>query len=556
MSLQKPWIGLALVFAAFSPALVSSFHFDDYYMLADPAVTSASGWWEVFRLERTRPLTYLTFWGNYAVGGEGPFGYHLVNLLLHIFVALLVWLVFRRVLPVSAALAGAAVFALHPLQTESVAYVFARSTLLATLFCLLCWLAWMERRYWISTAYFAAALLAKEEAIAFPLFLAVFEYLYRRQAEPDARWRTPFLVMIATASAAAVRLLYAASVTEGSGAAFDLGPITPVTYALTQARVLWEYARLVVLPYGQNFDPDVALSTGWDVATAGAWAALTGVTAACVVYTRKHPNLFWVLGGLILLAPSSSVLPLADLMAERRMYLPMLSFAAGIGVLFAKLDAALHSRAVGDPLRPPGSGSSATGRSVAARLGVACTAAIIVLSALSWQRSQVWRSEGSLWRDTAVKSPAKVRPKLQLARALAAKGPAYEAEQLGLLEQAARLAPDDPDVTTEIGVYFLQHGDASGALKEFQKALDKGADASQGRANRGAALYMLGRIDEAVHDFELALAQDACNFDARNNLILARRNTEDIDAVRRLAVVPDGCRFSGKQKLALEAARP
>jgi hypothetical protein len=550
MSPQKPWIGLALVFAAFSPALVSSFHFDDYYMLADPVVTSPSGWWEVFRLERTRPLTYLTFWGNYAIGGERPFDYHLVNLLLHLAAALLAWQVFHRVLPAAAAIAGAAVFALHPLQTEPVAYVFARATLFTTLLCLLCWRAWIDQKYWTATVYFAAALLAKEEAAAFPVFLVGFEYFHRGDTRLlRARWRAPFVAMMLAGVAVAARLFHAAAVTKGSGAAFDLGTITATTYLLTQGRAFWEYIRLLVLPWGQNFDRDFPLSNSLDFTTLAAWTAAAGVAGLCLLFVRKQPHLFWLLGGLILLAPASSIVPLADLMAERRLYLPMVSFAAGIGMLLAGLDSALRSRFLSrshGPAEPW----------VAGGLGVLSIAVVVALSALTWQRSQVWRSEESLWRDTVAKSPRKVRPKLQLARALAALGPAHETEQLRLLEEAARLAPRDPDVRTERGVYFLEHGDPQRAIEEFQTALEEGAEEPQAMANRGAALYMLGRIGEAVRDFEAALARDRCNFDARNNLMLARRAAGDAEAARQLAVAPEGCRFSKKQQLALEAARP
>jgi Flp pilus assembly protein TadD len=149
-----------------------------------------------------------------------------------------------------------------------------------------------------------------------------------------------------------------------------------------------------------------------------------------------------------------------------------------------------------------------------------------------------------------------VRPKLQLARALADLGTAYDGEQLGLLEEAARLVPRDPDVKTELGVYFLQHGDPGRALEQFQRVIELEAATPQTWANRGAALYLLGRADEATRDFEAALLQDPCNFDARNNLILVRRTAGDTDAVRRLAVIPEGCRFSTKQQVALDAAQP
>jgi len=556
MSFSKPWLGLALLCAAFGASLLSSFHFDDYSLLADPAVTAPSGWREVFALERTRPLTYLTFWANYRTGGEEPLGYHALNLLLHAAVCVLVWLVYRRLLPPKAAALGALVFALHPLQSEPVVYVFARATLLAALLCLLCWRAWIGRRYWAAAAWFAAALLAKEEVIAFPAFLVAFEWLYWGGARPMEHWRAAFGVMLALAAAAAARLFYAAAVTEGSGAAFDLGAITPGTYLLTQGRAFWEYARLLVLPLGQNIDRDFALSTGWDETTAAAWAAVLVVVGVCLAYMRMFPSLFWVLGGVILLSPSSSFVPLADLVAERRMYLPMVSLCAGIGLLLARMDGAVHARWAANA---EASRSPMDGRSPAdARLGVVAIAVIAALTVLSWQRTQVWMTEESLWRDSVEKSPGKARPKLQLARALGAQGPGREEEQLGLLQEARAVAPHDPDVTTELGVFYLQRAEPERALRLFDEALGQNAQRPQALANRGAALFLLGRREEAIGDWRGALAQAPCNFAARSNLIHAQQSESAAagsksEAVRRLAMIPEGCRFSERQRLALEA---
>src|SRR5436309_5212949 len=76
---------------AFGASLGAGFHFDDYAIFADPAITSASGWWEVWRPVQTRPLTYFTFWLNYQLGGRNPAGYHAVNLALHLAAVLLLY---------------------------------------------------------------------------------------------------------------------------------------------------------------------------------------------------------------------------------------------------------------------------------------------------------------------------------------------------------------------------------------------------------------------------------------------------------------------------------
>ena len=197
MASWKPLFLCGLTLLALSPALVGSFHFDDYFMLTDPVVQARSGWWEVFGFDRTRPLSYLTFWLNYQLGGDDPLGYHILNLLLHLATVLAAWYVFRRLATDRVALLAAGLFALHPVQTEPVNYVFARATILTTLFCLLAWSAWIDGRYKRSVFHFALALLAKEEAAALPLFLLGYEYLYQGyRGAPKREWVGPLGVML------------------------------------------------------------------------------------------------------------------------------------------------------------------------------------------------------------------------------------------------------------------------------------------------------------------------------------------------------------------------
>ncbi len=518
--------GIALLALAFGSTLTSSFHFDDYYMLEDPVVTEAWGWWDAFRLERTRPLTYVTFWLNYQVGGEDPVGYHAFNLLLHGLTAWLVWSVSHRLLRPRAALLATAVFAFHPIQTEALAYVFARATILATLFAVLSWRAWTDKRYWRSTLWFAAALLAKEEVAALPLFLVGCECFCARSPFGDSRsWLKPWGVMWLLVAAASTRLLYAASVTQGSGFAFDLGETTPVSYLLTQGRAVWLYARLLFIPVGLNFDHDVSLSAGLDAATLAAWIALASLVFLAVRRARLRPHWYWLLGALVLLTPTSSVAPLADLVGERRLYLPLLSASLGLGVMLARLPR------------------------------FAGFAAVLLLVGLSSYRAWDWQTEESLWRATEAASPNKVRPKLQLARALGARGQEDRDEQHRLLQDAKQLEPANLDVVTELGVFYLQTGRPAQALEQFKLALDSSPTDPQARTNHGAALYMLGHRDEAGWEFEQVLAEDPCNFDARNNLILLHRKAGRLGEALERAAEPRDCRLPPAQREALRSAR-
>src|SRR5512133_3826859 len=166
-------LGAALL--AFGASLASGFHFDDYAIFAHPSLASASGWTEMFTLRQTRPLTYLTLWLNYAIGGNSPIGYHVVNVALHLAAVALALECLRKLLPERAAIAAAAIFALHPLQAEAVNYVWARSIVLATVLCLAALLEWLNGRHWTAVAWFGAALLAKEEVAAFPLVLLLMD---------------------------------------------------------------------------------------------------------------------------------------------------------------------------------------------------------------------------------------------------------------------------------------------------------------------------------------------------------------------------------------------
>lgn len=519
---------IVLALVAFGASLWSPFFFDDYALATDPAVTKPAGIFELAAPERTRPLTYATFWTNFQISGFEPLAFHLVNLVLFAAIVLLAGDVFGRVAGRRAAWIALAIFALHPLQTETVAYVFARATLLTTLLSLLSWRAWLTGARWQSVAWFAAALLAKEEAAALPLFLAGYEWFHQRRREGWREIGGPLAAMAALVLLSAVRLLHATRVIEGSGAGLDLGPITPWTYFLTQGRAIWLYLRLFVAPSGQSFDRDFALTPSLDLASAAAWLGLALLVAGPLVLTRRWRPFWWFAGALVLLAPTSSFAPLADLTAERRMFLPLLSLSLFAGCAIQKL---------------------AGRRAAAVGVGVA-----LALTWMSWRRTQVFASEIALWRDAASKAPLKVRPKLQLARALEPQGPSAAAERLRLLEEARALDPT-AEVLGEIGVFYLQTSDPVRAEASFREAIQQDPRDAQLRTNLGTALALQGRMPEAEDVYRAALEIDACNFDARNNLMLVLGRRGASEQARALAFAPEACPFSQEQLRALEAAR-
>ncbi len=483
---------IAAALAAFGASLGSGFHFDDYAIFSDPVLTSPSGWLQVWGWRQTRPLTYLTFWLNYQTGGQDALGYHVLNLLLHLGAVLLAYECLRRLLPQRAALVAAALFAVHPLQAEAVDYVWGRSIVLAALLCFAALLCWITDRPWAAVACFAAALLAKEECAAFPLVLAMLP--------PRPRGRRHIAVMLGLSVAAGARVVYAAAVTPGALAGLRAG-ISPWKYLLAQGPVILRYLRLLIVPYGFTVDADIHVPPLWVGVLA--WAAMAALAALLWRY-RSQPWATWLLAGLILLIPSSSIFPAADLSADRRMYLPMLGFAAAAGWLFVG-QVFRGTPWVRRIVNPP-SLTSATPHALMALV------IVVALTGVSMGRTQVWMTEESLWREAVRRAPDKVRPKIQLARAVPA------AEALELLARARNLAPLDPAVAAETGKILLSEGQPAAALQEFGRALALDPLDARNFNNRGVALDALGQTEAARQDFEHALRIDPGLIEARQNL--------------------------------------
>jgi len=455
---------LAAASIVFGASLGSGFHFDDYAIFSDSAIASPGGWLHLWGLRQTRPLTYLTFWINYQLGGASPLGYHILNLVLHLAAVLLAFECLRRLLPAKAALLAAAIFAVHPLQAESVDYIWGRSIVLAALLCFASLLAWLTRRPWLAILCFAAALLAKEECAAFPLVLILF-LLYPRQTRDLPRQRAPIAAMLLLALAAGLRVIYAAAVTPGAQASTRAG-ISAANYALAQGVVIFRYLRLLIVPFGFTVDPEIRVPPLWLGALA--WAAILAL--AIVAWRRCSLWGLWLIAGFLLLLPSSSIFPAADLAADRRMYLPLVAFTSAAAV----------------PL-------------LRTRSTALCIVIVAALMAAAIVRTQVWRSDETLWREAVAESPGKVRPRIQLARSLA------PPDALRVLQDARQLAPDDPGVAAETGRTLLGAGNPAAALSEFGRALALDPRNADNYNNRGVALAALGQNQAARQDFERAL---------------------------------------------------
>jgi hypothetical protein len=453
--------------AAFGACIFAKFEFDDFSLFSKSPVMLPDRWIDCFR--QTRPLTELSFWLNDSLFGRSPISWHIVDLLLHLAVVALVFDVLRKLMGDRAALIAAAIFAVHPMMTEPVAYVFARATLLATLFSLLAMRSWIDGKFWTATIWFAIAMLAKEECAALP-FVLIFL--------PTKRQWSAFLTMLAITLVIGLRTLQAAAAIQGSGAGTQAG-ISPLAYVSSQGVAIWRYLRLFVIPWGFSIDPSLTRPPLWLAILA--WLSLAAV---CFIPFRGRR---WFLMGMLLLAPSSSILPATDLAADRRMYLPMIAFCAGAAILLEAVDRRV------------------------------IIAIVLGLIPISIRYSILWTNPASLWSEAVRLAPTAARPRIQLARAL----PPDEA--LAELQNA----PDTDQVATERGRLLLTLGRPAEALSAFGRALALSPNDARAISNRAVALAALGARDTAITEFQRALEKDACLSDARENLSKLGVNTSD-----------------------------
>lgn len=466
-----------------------------------------------------RPLTDLTFALDYALGRLDPFGYHLVNLLLHLGVVVLLHrlslALLRRAGAASAegtALAAAGIFAVHPLASQAVSYVSQRAEVLASLFYAggLLLLLQADRRgrsvggvaVWAGAfAAYLAGLHAKAVAVTLPAaWILVALALPRGEAAPVRRGGRALLQVAPFLAVAALFAARTMGALRGrSDAGLDVPGVPPGSYALTQLRVVLRYLRLLAWPAGQNLDHQVAVSSGLDGATLAA-ALVLGLllagAALLVVRARAWAipdraaarlGLFGLAWFLLVLSPTSSLVPLADLMEEHRAYLaswgPILALAVGGERLLFHL-APRWRRAL-----------------ALAAVGAAWLALALALHA----RNAVWESRRALWTDVSRRSPGKVRAYVNLGHALAGEGALDEAVEA--YRRALSMPPDPTATRSEI------------------------------LRNLGAALATLGSTAEAEQVLRQSLADDPRNPELWNNLAICLldldRPAEAEEAVRR-----------------------
>jgi protein O-mannosyl-transferase len=468
----NPWIwiyaaslvvALIAAFEVYGPAIHGPFLLDDTYltfMRPDAAYISFRDW-----LNQTRPLLMVTFWLNYQQSGaQDTFSYHACNVLLHFFNAIFTFLTVRRVLSWAnveewsariLSFFAAGLFLLHPVQTESVSYVASRSETLSVFFVLAALVVYLYRktatvsipRILALLALFAAAALSKEHTVVLPALFILTDYYWSFEFSPAIIWRN-WKLYVPIASGAAIALLELLRILRGNqSAGFQIQGLTWYQYFFTECRVIWDYIRLFVVPFGQNLDPDIDISRS--ITAHGAIVGLVGLLAVSVlawVYRRRYPiaSYGWYVF-LILLAPTSSFVPIHDPMAERRMYLPFIGLLL-ISVEFLRRWKASRNVFVG-----------------------VLALVLVVEGVITYQRNLLWGSAIDMWKDAVSKSPQKLRPRFQLAQAYFQAGAC--ADSVDEFGKAAALEPPAYDLLLDWGLAYDCAGNSQQAIAKFQQAV-------------------------------------------------------------------------------------
>lgn len=449
--------GAAALFAAFQiygPGLNGPFVFDDtlqpYHVPDFPDALKA---W----VSGVRPLLMFSYWANYQFSKE-PFSFHAVNVLIHVLNSILIFFIVRKLLAppqrdLLAASAGA-VFLVHPLQTESVTYIAGRSECLSALLLLGALTVFLYRPQaaasWSTAiavlALFGGAVAIKEHTLVLPALLLLTDYYWNPGFSLDGIRRNWRIYIPIAAGGVAGTVFVARILAHAPSVGFRIKDFTWYQYFFTECRAFFSYLRLLVFPAGQNLDYDYPISH--NILDHGAVFGLAGILllAGAAFYFRKRYPLasygFFVY--VLLMAPTSSFVPIKDPLAERRLYLPMLG---ALMVLAAVLQ---------------------TVRLEKRRLAAGMCAVAVILAALTWQRNQVWASDISLWEDTVHKSPGKARAHFQLAHTYYANGRFQDAVRQ--YAETARLEKPDYGLLVDWGLACDDAGQPEQALDKFREA--------------------------------------------------------------------------------------
>lgn len=491
----------------------------------------------------SRFIGYASFVLNYQVHGTHVAGYHLVNICTHLMNAILVYLIvlmtFRLRLPGSEAnnnrlccdqgyaLLVALLFVVHPVQIQAVTYIVQRLASLAAFFYLGALYAYIrfriagptEKRYvWYGVALMAAvlAMKTKETAFTLPLVIGLYEAIF---LDGTMKARIGYLApMVLTMVIIPVSLLEVsqhpleALISNLSEKTRDASaPLSRSDYLMTQFSVICTYLRLLVFPANQNLYYDYPVNTSlFDVRTLSSLVLLLSIVVAGVmmlVSARTHSRqesremycaAFGIFFFFITLSVESSIVPLAGVIYEYRLYLPSIGYFLSIVSLGSMIRNRFSHAAVRKAM---------------------AVFSIMLVGGYAWTAfayNGVWKTEISLWEDVVAKSPAKPLPHNNLGLAYERSGRIADAfREYG---NALKADHNYVEAYNNLGSLYERSGYTDAALRTYVAGIAKHPDNATLYYNLGVLHERLGNLDEAARTYQHAIKLNAKFAEAHNNL--------------------------------------
>ncbi|MDM8008222.1 MAG: tetratricopeptide repeat protein [Phycisphaerae bacterium] len=557
---------LLMTGVAYLPALRAGFIWDDdAYVTANPTLAGLEGlrriWFDVGATPQYYPLVFTTFWIEARVWQLQPWGFHAVNVLLHAASAIVLWRILRR-LHIPGAWLAAAVFALHPVHVESVAWITERKNVLSGVFYLGAalvylrfvgigtttesWGTGLRRFYLLALVLFAGALLSKTVTCSLPAVILLLLWWQRgRVTRRDLAALAPLFLL-----GAAMALLTAWVERYHVGATGPAWSLSFLERSLIAGRALWFYAGKLIWPARLTF-----IYPRWQIDASAGSQYLYPAAAIIIILA------LWLLRGRIGRAPLTAVLIFAgtllpalgfinvypmqySFVADHFQYLPSIGLIAlGIGMGARLAGGASNGQS------PPAAAGHTACWPPAFRL-VLSGLLLAVLSVLTWRQAGRYNDLETLWRDTIDKNPScwlahnnlgilmrnahdreqaarcfrealRLKPDYALAHfnlgtLLADIGKTDEAVER--LSQGLRYLPNDAQALNSLGMIRARQGRPEEAIRCYQQALDAKPGYAAAHFNLGAVLADLGRYAAAVDHFRIGLKAQADDFRARNRL--------------------------------------
>jgi protein O-mannosyl-transferase len=511
---------VAVIGLVYSNTFLNSFHFDDLPSILEkpwirgldkiPLLLEKDGFFFI------RPLVILSFNINYAISEFEVWSYHLFNIMLHALATLLVFQLARKVLsfledfshqkslgvlPFFAAM----IFALHPLNTQSVTYISSRSSIMVTV----CYLSalilffggfkkWKQTgqkgwAYFIGSGiFFFLGGLSKEIIVTFPAMLFIFHFYFISREKPQAWVKTyakwVFLLAIPILTFVGYKQFAAGGLLSASSA-----HLKPSTWFLTQTSVVpFEYFRKMLFPFNMNIDIDFPVLSNWLQPTHWLgmvalgffiyfWIRISTRVSETAEIARRFAGfgMAWI---LLTLLPTSSFIPLLDVAVEHRTYLPM------VGLVFLMAGGFSYVREV----------FSAT------KLINYCAVLILILFSLGVMvRNQDWKDEVTLWSDAKKKSPNLVRPYNNVGEAYDELGQYDEA--IAEFKGALKLNHNYFFGLNNLGNIYGKQRKLPEAIDYFKRALKQKPDYSPAHYNLARAFHLTGRRQEAAESYRKSI---------------------------------------------------